>query len=81
MERHSDDLVRVATGDVIEIRAWSDILLTKGILYRVVGDPAAARNTASPNAVELWVHRADLEVAVTAMADHFHNSLDDTEFE
>jgi putative signal transducing protein len=79
MTQHSEDLVLVAAGSLVEIQAWGDVLLAEGILYRLVGDNlVAGLGTALPNSVELWVHRADAEAAETAMADRFHNSLDDT---
>jgi hypothetical protein len=45
----------------------------------VGGDLAAGLGTALPDSVELWVHRTDVDAARTAMADQFHNSLDDTQ--
>jgi hypothetical protein len=69
MPQHSDDLVRVAAGGLIEIRAWGDLLQAAGIEYRVVGeDLAAGLGTALPNSVELWVRRADAPAAEAAIA-------------
>ena len=78
MTRHTDDLVKVAAGALIEVRAWADVLQGAGILYRVVGDDlTAGLGTALPESVELWVFRADAEAAEAEMATRFHNSLDD----
>jgi hypothetical protein len=79
MTWNTDDLVRVAAGEVIEIEAWGELLQGAGIKYRMVGDNlAAGLGTAFPNAVELWVHHSDAAAAQAAVADRFHNSLDDT---
>ena len=78
MTQHSDDLVRVAAGALIEVRSWAEVLQGAGILYRVVGDdPTAVPGTAPPDSVELWVHSADADAAEAEMAARFHNSLDD----
>ena len=79
MTQHSDDLVMVAAGALIEVRAWADMLQGAGIMYRVVGDdPTVVLGTTLPDSVELWVHSADAEAAEAEMAARFHNSLDDT---
>jgi hypothetical protein len=78
MTQHSDDLVMVAAGGLIEVRAWADVLQGAGIMYRVVGDDlTAGLGTALPDSVELWVFRTDAEAAEAEMAARFHNSLDD----
>ena len=79
MTQHSDDLVMVAAGARTEVRAWADVLLGAGIMYRLVGDdPTAVPGTPPPDAVELWVHSADATAAEAEIAARFHNSLDDT---
>ena len=78
MTQHSDDLVMVAAGALLEVRAWADVLQGAGILYRVVGDdPTAVPGIAPPDSVELWVRSADAEAAEAEMAARFHNSLND----
>ncbi len=80
MTQH-DDLVIVASGALAEIQAWGEILLSEGIHYHVVTGNLTGLDTSLPNPVELWVHRADVEAAETAMADRFYNSLDDTQLD
>jgi hypothetical protein len=78
MTQHSADLVMVAAGALIEVRAWADVLREAGILYRLVGDdPAAMPGDAPLDSVELWVRSADAEAAEAEMAARFHNSLND----
>lgn len=78
MTTHSGDLVKVAAGALIEVRAWAEVLQAAGIQYRLVGDnPTAGLGAALPESVELWVRRADAQAAATEMAARFHNSLDD----
>jgi hypothetical protein len=79
MTQHSDDLVKVAAGALIEVRAWADVLQGAGIMYRLVGDDlTAGLGTALSDSVELWVFRADAGAAEAEMAARFHNALDDT---
>ena len=78
MTQHSDDLVRVAAGALLEVRGWAEVLQGAGIMYRLVGDdPTALPGAAPPDSVELWVHSADADAAEAEMAARFHNSLDD----
>jgi hypothetical protein len=77
--QHSDDLVMVAAGALLEVRAWGEVLQGAGILYRVVGDDATpVPGTAPLDSVELWVRSADADAAEAEMTARFHNSLDDT---
>lgn len=70
MTQHSDDLVRVATGTLVQLQAWDDVLRAAGIEARVVGDNlTAGLGTALPDSVELWVHRADAAAAEAAIAE------------
>ena len=78
MTQHSDDLVMVAAGALIEVRVWADVLQGAGIMYRVVGDDlTTGLGTALPDSVELWVFRADAGAAEAELAARFHYSLDD----
>jgi len=53
--QHSDDLVMVAAGALLEVRAWADVLLGAGIMYRLVGDdPTAVPGITPPDSAELW---------------------------
>ena len=79
MTAHSGDLVMVAAGSLVEIRAWADVLQGACITYRVVGDdPTAVPGIDLPDSVELWVYSADAGAAEAEMAARFHNSLDNT---
>ena len=76
LTQHSDDVVKVATGTLVQVQAWGDVLRAAGVEARVVGDNLTAwLGTALPGSVELWVHRADAEAAEAAIAEaggHHH---------
>jgi len=66
---HSDDVVRLATGTLIQVRSWGVLLRTAGIGSRVVGDAqTAGLGTAVPGTVELWVHREDAAASEATIA-------------
>lgn len=75
MTQHSDDLVKIATGQLVQVQAWGDVLQAARIVFRVVGDNlAAGLGTALPGSVELWVRRTDVaaaEAAITEAGRHF----------
>jgi hypothetical protein len=69
MTKHTDDLVRIATASLVQVRAWGDVLRSAGIESRVVGDPfSAGLGTAVPGSIELWVHREDAAASEAAIA-------------
>ncbi|HEV3439991.1 MAG TPA: hypothetical protein VG122_21670 [Gemmata sp.] len=64
MKTDANDIVCVASGSLIHVETWHELLATAGIESRVVGDNlAGGRGTALPNSVELCVHRVDAKVA------------------
>lgn len=59
MESH--DVVRVASGSLVEVELWQAALTEAGIESRVVGDDlSAGLGTALPAAIELWVKEEDV---------------------
>lgn len=76
MTADANDIVRVASGSLIQVEIWHELLGAAGIESRVVGeDLAGGLGTALPNSVELWVHRADAEAAEAAICrsgEHRH---------
>lgn len=78
MTQHSDELVMVAAGALLEVRVWAEVLQGAGIVYRVVGDDATpVPGTAPLDSVEIWVRSADADAAEAEIAARFHNSLND----
>ncbi len=70
MMQQSVDLVRVATGSLVEVQAWIELIRAAEIEARLVGDDLiAGLGTALPGTVELWVHRADAASAEAALAE------------
>ncbi|WP_088256656.1 DUF2007 domain-containing protein [Fimbriiglobus ruber] len=64
----ANDIVDVASGSLIQVQSWHDLLRAAGIESRVVGDNlTAGLGTALPGSVELWVHRADATAAGAAI--------------
>ena len=57
---NSDDVVKVATGTLIEMTSLAELLKDEGIVCRVVGDDlTAGLGSTMPGSVELWVSAAD----------------------
>jgi len=64
MTHDTDDIVKVATGTLVEVETWREALIEAGYNARVVGDHlTAGMGTAIPGSVELWVHRGSAEAA------------------
>ena len=74
MTQHSDDLVKVRVGALVQVQAWGDLLQAVGIEFRVVGDNlTAGLGAALPDSIELWVHRTDAagaESVITGTGGH-----------
>lgn len=63
-----DDVVRVAAGSLVAVELYREALAAEGIAGRVVGDDlSGGLGSALPDAVELWVHRADAPAAEAAI--------------
>lgn len=59
MESH--DVVRVASGSLVEVELWQAALTEAGVESRVVGDElSAGLGSAIPASIELWVKQEDL---------------------
>jgi hypothetical protein len=59
-DNDSDDVVRVAAGDMMSIEFYKQKLDEEGIEARVVGEALGASfGTAIQRSVELWVHKKD----------------------
>ncbi len=68
MTTGSTDIVSVSTGTLTEMQTRHDALSAIGIESRVVGEYlTAGLGTTMPGTVELWVHRADVGSAETAL--------------
>jgi hypothetical protein len=68
MTQDPDDLVQVASGDLVRIEAYQQALKAARVESRVVGeDLATGLGTLLPNTIELWVHRADADRASAAI--------------
>ena len=68
MSDKSDDIVRIASGTLVQVELWQAALADAGVTARVVGeDLTAGLGTALGGSVELWVHRADEPRAVAVL--------------
>jgi hypothetical protein len=68
MSENSDDVVRVASGTLIQVKFWAAALDDAGITARVVGgELTGGLGTALGDSVELWVHRKDEPAAVATL--------------
>jgi hypothetical protein len=68
-KKHSDDVVRLGTGTLIQVRSWGVLLRAAGIGSKVVGDDrTAGLGTVVPGTVELWVHREDAAASEATIA-------------
>jgi hypothetical protein len=64
MTDNPDDVVKVATGDMMTIELHKQSLTEAGIEARVVGEALGSSfGSAIPGSVELWVHRSDADRA------------------
>ena len=65
----TDDVVKLATGTLTEVRSWGVVLRAAGIGSRVIGDDrTAGLGTAVPGTTELWVHREDAAASEATIA-------------
>ncbi len=68
MSTQLDEVVKLATGTLVEIEIWQGVLKESGIESKVVGtDLTAGLGSAFLTAVELWVAQADAEAAAAAI--------------
>jgi Putative prokaryotic signal transducing protein len=68
MTPHEDDVVRVASGSLVEVELWQTALTEAGIESRVVGtELSAGLGSALPTSTELWVHSRDFDKATAAI--------------
>ncbi len=66
MESH--DVVRVASGSLVEVELWQAALTEAGVESRVVGDDlSAGLGSAMPASIELWVKEEDVARAEAAI--------------
>lgn len=64
----SSDVVRVASGSLIEVEIWQAVLTDAGVESRVVGDDlSAGLGTMLPAPIELWVKQEDVAKAEAAI--------------
>jgi hypothetical protein len=69
MKPSDDDIVRVATGNLVQVEMWQVRLKEAGIESRVVGDDLySSVGSILPGSVELWVHERDLQRAQEILA-------------
>jgi len=69
MNPSDDDIVRVATGNLVQLEIWQARLKEAGIESRVVGDDLSSSiGSILPGSVELWVHERDLPRAQDILA-------------
>lgn len=68
MDRNPDDIVRVASGSLIQVEVWQDAIKDAGIESRVVGaDLSGSFGSVLPGSIELWVHQDDRAAAEAAI--------------
>lgn len=68
MSTHRDDVVKVASGTLVEVEYWREALEAAGIAAHLVGaDLAAGLGSALAGSVELWVRTVDQDRAVAAI--------------
>jgi hypothetical protein len=70
MVNGSDDVVKAATGTLVEMNELSGRFKDAGIHCRIVGDDlTAGLGTAIPGSVEVWVIRSDAVRAAAIVSD------------
>lgn len=68
MTRDPNDVVRVASGTLIDVEAYHQVLAEAGVESKVVGGALMASfGSAIPDSIELWAHREDLDAATAAI--------------
>jgi hypothetical protein len=69
MNPSDDDIVRVATGNLVQVEMWQGRLKEAEIESRVVGDDLSSSiGSILPGSVELWVHERDVPRAQEILA-------------
>lgn len=69
MATQTNDVVRVASGEMVTIEMYQRALTDAGIESRVVGDELGGSfGTAIQNSIELWVREEDTAGAAAAIA-------------
>ena len=75
MDHNTDDIVKVASGSLIEINELTEVLHEAGIVARVVGDDlTGGLGTLIPGSVELWVLATDAQRAEQIVAAERENA-------
>jgi hypothetical protein len=70
MKENPDDVVKVASADMVTIELHKQLLTQAGIDARVVGKALGSSfGSAIPGSVELWVHRSDAKRAEALIAE------------
>jgi len=70
MSTQLDEIVKLATGTLVEIEIWQGVLKESGIESKVVGtDLTAGVGSAFLTAVELWVTQPNAEAAAAAIRE------------
>lgn len=68
MTRDPHDVVKVASGEIVQIQMYQQALTEAGIESKVVGLALEASfGSALSNSIELWVNQADAEKAIAAI--------------
>lgn len=68
MTTESQDVVRVASGEMVTIELYQQALTEAGVESKVVGDALGSSfGTAIPNSIELWVKEEDAGKALAAI--------------
>ena len=69
MTTQTNDVVRVASGDLVTIEMYQQALTEAGVESKVVGDALGGSfGTAIQNSIELWVREEDAAKAAAAIA-------------
>lgn len=78
MTNDPNDIVRIASGTLVEMTALQNELEDAGVPCRVVGDDlTAGLGSTLPGSVELWIHRSDAvraEALIAGSEKHAHHS-------
>lgn len=67
---HPNDVVKVASGDLVLIELYRNRLVDEGIEAKALGESLEASfGTAIAGSVELWVHRGDADRAADVLRE------------
>jgi hypothetical protein len=64
---NEEEIVRVATGRLVQVELWQQVLKEAGIESNVVGEGLNANLNGVVDGVELWVAAHDAEKATAAL--------------